>query len=722
MAVFLSPVGGVAAQFFTSTGAVLTGGKLFTYLAGTTTPAATYTTSNGATAWTNPVVLDAAGRVPGSGEIWLTDGALYKFVLKDANDVLIATYDNISGINSNFVAFVNQQEIVTATAGQTVFNLGISYQPATNSLSVFVDGVNQYGPGAQYSYVETDANTVTFNTGLHVGAEVKFTTTQQQGAGAANASQVTYDPPFTGGVATNVEVKLAQYISVKDFGAVCDGVTDDSAAVAAAITAAAGRPLLFDGVCHLASTTSITTMIVDTDAQIFSATSDVEFLQNQPVRPEWFGAKADAGVTDNRIPFEKTVAALPNGGTILLGVGTYSLSHWLINVNYINVIGAVSGTIIDLAFGGSVPLGYGECVGVYASNCTVTGLRVTNSNNYDNENGIGVTGDNNIIRNNTISGFISLGNWRTNAGGGKGVNLDQTCEDNIVDKNFIDNCRWGVAVVGDWITQGTRNNIVTNNTITACDVGVWVIALSDPSATNVFPPPQYTYLMNTVVTNNYMTDCRTGIELFRTGGGVFSNNIVRNTFVSTNMTMPSTGNATTEVYGFSCISNRECNFDNNIFQGLYTAYISFGPEKSNGVTPSAAVRYAAYNSFTFNRFMGTATDGFSGNIPLTDNYANNKIFNTLGGVSGTRFSNINSQANFTIEADLVNGAGAGMDIIVGATRITDLYDDQFTMPGTWDVPLNFTQGFLWIDTTGKVRTKTTRPTSDTDGVVVGTQT
>jgi hypothetical protein len=93
-------VGGVAAQFFTNTGAVLTGGKLFTYLAGTTTPATAYTSSQGVTAWTNPIVLDAAGRVSGSGEIWLTNGTSYKFVLKDSNDVLIATYDNISGINS----------------------------------------------------------------------------------------------------------------------------------------------------------------------------------------------------------------------------------------------------------------------------------------------------------------------------------------------------------------------------------------------------------------------------------------------------------------------------------------------------------------------------------------------------------------------------------------------------------------------------------------------
>jgi hypothetical protein len=234
MAVNLSPVGGVAAQFFTNTGAVLTGGKLFTYSAGTTTPVAAYTSSNGATAWTNPIVLDAAGRVSGSGEIWLTSGISYKFVLKDSNDVLIATYDNVTGINSNAVSFTNQQQIITATANQTVFNLSISYQVGTNSLSVFVDGVNQYGPGAQYAYTETDSDTVTFVSGLHVGAEVKFTTTQQQGAGAVDASQVSYTPAGTGAVTTNVQAKLRQYVSVKDFGAVGDGVTNDTAAIQAA--------------------------------------------------------------------------------------------------------------------------------------------------------------------------------------------------------------------------------------------------------------------------------------------------------------------------------------------------------------------------------------------------------------------------------------------------------------------------------------------------------
>ena len=260
MAVNLSPVGGVAAQFFTNTGAVLTGGKIYTYAAGTTTPATTYTTSQGAIAWTNPIVLDAAGRVSGSGEIWLTDGINYKFVLKDSNDVLIATYDNISGINSNFVAYTNSQEIQTATSGQTVFTLTtMQYQAGTNSLSVFVDGVNQYGPGAQYSYIETNSTTVTFNSGLHVGAEVKFTSTQQQGAGAVDASQVSYTPAGTGAVTTNVQAKLRQSVSTTDFGAVGNGTTDDTVAVQAAVTycVANNFDLLVDGLCLLTAPINI---------------------------------------------------------------------------------------------------------------------------------------------------------------------------------------------------------------------------------------------------------------------------------------------------------------------------------------------------------------------------------------------------------------------------------------------------------------------------------
>ncbi len=217
MAVNLSPVFGVAGQLFDNNGNPLAGGKIFTYLAGTTTNAAVYTSSNGSIAHSNPIILDGAGRVP-SGEIWLTDGILYKFVVQDSANNLIGTYDNLTGINSNFVAFTNNQEIQTATAGQTVFTLtSTQYQPGTNSLSVFVDGVNQYGSGAQYAYVETSSTVVTFVSGLHVGASVKFTTSQLNNSGSVDASQVSYEPAGTGALNTNVQDKLRQIVNINDY-------------------------------------------------------------------------------------------------------------------------------------------------------------------------------------------------------------------------------------------------------------------------------------------------------------------------------------------------------------------------------------------------------------------------------------------------------------------------------------------------------------------------
>jgi hypothetical protein len=254
MAVNLSPVFGVAAQLFDDNGNPLAGGKIFTYLAGTTTNAPTYTSSTGAIAHSNPIILDGAGRVP-SGEIWLTDGITYKFVVQDVANNLIGTYDNLTGINSNFVAFTNQQEIQTATAGQTVFNLAtMQYQPGTNSLSVFVDGVNQYGPGAQYAYIETDSDTVTFISGLHVGALVKFTTSQLNSSGSADAAQISYLAPYPGAVATNVEAKLSEYVSVLDFGADPTGAVDSTAAIQAALNAFTnGGQLLFPPGTYLVS-------------------------------------------------------------------------------------------------------------------------------------------------------------------------------------------------------------------------------------------------------------------------------------------------------------------------------------------------------------------------------------------------------------------------------------------------------------------------------------
>lgn len=96
--VLLSPYG-VGQQFFDNNGVPLAGGLIYTYQAGSSTPLVTYTTSSGTVANANPIVLDASGRTP--QQIWLLTGYSYKFILQDANAVLIQTLDNIYPILQN---------------------------------------------------------------------------------------------------------------------------------------------------------------------------------------------------------------------------------------------------------------------------------------------------------------------------------------------------------------------------------------------------------------------------------------------------------------------------------------------------------------------------------------------------------------------------------------------------------------------------------------------
>lgn len=168
MTVNLSMLAGAGAQFFDNNGAVLSGGLVYTYAAGTTTPQTTYTTSAGNVAHTNPIVLNSAGRVASGGEIWLTDAVSYKFVLQTSVAVTIATYDNVTGNGS----------------------------------------------------------------GIASGIYAAF-------AASSGSSLVGYLPQGANAVATTVQAKLYESVSVMDFGAVGDGTTDDTTAVQNALSYAA---------------------------------------------------------------------------------------------------------------------------------------------------------------------------------------------------------------------------------------------------------------------------------------------------------------------------------------------------------------------------------------------------------------------------------------------------------------------------------------------------
>jgi hypothetical protein len=144
MAAYLMPQG--KQQYFSTAGAPLVGGKVWTYQAGSTTPLATYSDAAGAIPNANPVILDSRGEA----SIFFS-AAAYKVALQDSTGASIWTQDNL-----------------------------VVY---------------------------------------------------------AGADTVNYTPAGTGAVATTVQSKLRESVSVKDFGADATGVTDSTSAFLAAATA-----------------------------------------------------------------------------------------------------------------------------------------------------------------------------------------------------------------------------------------------------------------------------------------------------------------------------------------------------------------------------------------------------------------------------------------------------------------------------------------------------
>jgi len=298
MTVNISLFAGVGAQFFDNNGTILSGGLVYTYAAGTTTPQAAYTTSAGTIAHTNPIVLDSAGRVSSGGEIWLTDPEAYKFVLKTSAAVTIATYDNVTGNSSGIYAAF---------------------------------------------------------------------------AASNGASLVGYTQGSTGSVTTTVQSKLREIVSVKDFGAVGDGVTDDTTAFQSAVNSlsSVGGTVFVPSGSYLIGQIS---WVKDGVTIAGDAVSGSRLALKNNVNDSMFKI-GDGGTTSIGNTTIKNLYLSGNKANQTAGHGVYSWGNVLTSVIDCNIVNfkqagiyATNGAGVDY---------YGRASGNYITGCDLAGIYLT---------------------------------------------------------------------------------------------------------------------------------------------------------------------------------------------------------------------------------------------------------------------------------------------------------------------------------------------------------
>lgn len=154
-----------------------------------------------------PVFQDRDGQPLDNGYVWIGESNL-----NPQTNPVVAYYDSA----------------LTIVAAQPLRTINGYISRAGSPAQIYVDGVN-------FSILVQDSKgSMVYNFPDGTGI-------------SPDASGVTYDPPFTGGVPTTVEDKFAEAVSVKDFGAVGDAATDDRAAIIAAdaYAASTGQALHF---------------------------------------------------------------------------------------------------------------------------------------------------------------------------------------------------------------------------------------------------------------------------------------------------------------------------------------------------------------------------------------------------------------------------------------------------------------------------------------------
>jgi hypothetical protein len=487
-----------------------------------------------------------------------------------------------------------------------------------------------------------------------------------------NASQVQYDPDGLGAVPTTVQTKLRETVSVKDFGAVLDGVTNDSAALQAALNT--GKSVLIPhGVCLY--NTSVTfvadnqciyglgndSVLKSGSGSVYISSNGFDNLTIRDLKIDGTGTNGGIRVNNDSQNFD------------ILNVYFFEGQQrvWLFECDHVTVQNCTFdttgyGVIAQIGFVSNYVLVDGNIAQnmrsdfVEANQATTAGASEfwTISNNiYSGHQDYPTAGtEERFVGITEVRGVIITGNVIRNTAGDSAIHLEDTFGETVISNNIFDNCLCSGGNDGYiYLLNSDEHTIISGNIFLRTDPTLPLAYALDTSSASYTNRTQFVNnrvmgsgdtgnmsglslgnQSNTLIANNVFDSLVRAVRISATSSAAFVSNFVNACGSGIELTRTSTSNAGSDWL-----------IADNFFKGTVGTYDVYARENTNGT--SAPKRWTVQG----NRFVKAveirgaagATAGASGDAEDIT-YFNNTFATgstlTIGGTMSQRirFGNV----------------------------------------------------------------------------------
>jgi hypothetical protein len=485
--------------------------------------------------------------------------------------------------------------------------------------------------------------------------------------GPTDSSVINYTAPFTGGTTRTQEDKNTELLSVKDFGAVGNGIADDSLAIQATIDAltVGGRVYFPPGTYRIS-----VSIVVPSNVHLFGAGDssiiqtladfgDNPMIRNETLAPATTGAR-DTGIEVSHLKLDGNKANNSTGTEFAHCISFRAVAETKVHdVFCFEPKG--DGIIFDKASGLSTNTSRSSAYNNFIEGCARQGIAMTSGNNMivmgntilngdkhgiDLETGTGQNATDIVIANNVI-----VGNGDGAAQAGIAVQKDQGTQENVVvignvirdqtGSGIVYRTTDGLVITGNMIDNPSQNGISqVDNSTPAGRISITNNVVQAPGNVGIV----YNLSLNTVISDNLINDAGSnGIQINSSVGSSVTGNVIENSTGS--------GIEATDIVRVA-ISNNMCRnsttsgirflnacIDNVVNGNVCNVNGAYGIDEGAGT--------ADYNIITDNNVRGNTTAG------MRELGSNSKIKDNLGWT--TENSGTSAVANGTTSIVVAHG-------------------------------------------------------------------